>query len=364
MSGGIRVIAIYAKALNEMGHDVLVVSPSHRKVSFFRKIRLFIRARKWPSTCKPASHFDGLKINHKVLDHSRPVSENDLPDGDVVIATWWETAEWVNALSDAKGAKAYFIQGHEVHSYLPVSRSKATYHLPFHKIVVAAWLQDVMRTEYGDSVVDLVSNSVDHDQFFSNTRCKRPVATMGFLYSSKNIKGVDVTLKAINLLRDRFSNIRVIAFGVEAPSLDSDIDTRIEFYLSPEQEYIRELYAQCDVWLTASRSEGFNLPAMEAMACRTPVVSTRTGWPEEAIVNGKNGFLVDVDDFAALAEAVAAVISLTDDAWQEMSQNAFDTVKNSSWQTSANLFENALRHACKRAKNGEISGTCGFSLPD
>jgi glycosyltransferase involved in cell wall biosynthesis len=32
---------------------------------------------------------------------------------------------------------------------------------------------------------------------------------------------------------------------------------------------------------------------MEAMACRTPVVATRTGWPAEAIVAGFNGACVD-----------------------------------------------------------------------
>jgi hypothetical protein len=31
---------------------------------------------------------------------------------------------------------------------------------------------------------------------------------------------------------------------------------------------------KCDAWMTCSRSEGFNLPALEAMACRTPVVLT------------------------------------------------------------------------------------------
>jgi len=31
---------------------------------------------------------------------------------------------------------------------------------------------------------------------------------------------------------------------------------------------------------------------MEAMACRTPVVSTNTGWPSEAIKSGWNGILV------------------------------------------------------------------------
>ena len=43
----------------------------------------------------------------------------------VVIATWWETAEWVAGLSPRKGAKAYFLQHHEVHPGQPVDRVRA-----------------------------------------------------------------------------------------------------------------------------------------------------------------------------------------------------------------------------------------------
>jgi glycosyltransferase involved in cell wall biosynthesis len=82
--------------------------------------------------------------------------------------------------------------------------------------------------------------------------------------------------------------------------------------------------------------------AMEAMACRTPVVSTRTGWPEEAIVDGVNGALADVDDVEALASAVLGILALDDAAWRKLSDGAARTVSDSSWERSARLFEAAL----------------------
>ena len=208
-----------------------------------------------------------------------------------------------------------------------------------------------MRKEYGDAEVDLVPNSVDHSQFYAEVRGKQAVPTVGFLYSRAKFKGVDVTIQAINKLRVTFPTLRVIAFGAVKPEQDDDFDSGIEFYYSPAQDKIRDLYAQCDVWLTASRTEGFNLPAMEAMACRTPVVSTRAGWPEEAVVSGKNGVLVDVDDVNALAQGAASVLALSDEAWREMSENVFSTVAASSWQASADLFEDTLERAYKRSQN-------------
>jgi glycosyltransferase involved in cell wall biosynthesis len=348
LSGGIRVVGIYAKALAENGHDVVLISPPPPVMPLRRKIKSLITGYGWPSRSQPDSHLDGLGLDHRILDRWRPVVDADVPDADVVIATWWETAEWVSALSKSKGAKAYFIQHHEVHEHLDVARSRATYLLPFHKIVIAKWLQIVMRDVYGDAEVDLVPNSVDHNQFYAHVRGKQPVPTVGFLYSPIKFKGVDVTMRAINRLRIAFPDLRVIAFGVYMPEVDAGFDDRIEFHFSPNQNKIRDLYAQCDVWLTASRTEGFNLPAMEAMACRTPVVSTKAGWPEEAIVTGKNGVLVDVDDVDAFTQGAASILSLSDGAWCKMSSNAYDTVASSSWQESARQFEMALQRTYLR----------------
>src|SRR5207245_10338955 len=131
---------------------------------------------------------------------------------------------------------------------------------------------------------------------------------------------------------------------------------RTEYHHRPPQDKIRDIYARCDVWVTASSSEGFNLPAMEAMACRTPVVSTRTGWPEEAVKTGWNGVLVDVDDVGGIATGIEWMLSQTDEAWRTLSANAFATVAESSWDASALMFEQALVRAQGPAARGVIAG--------
>lgn len=348
--------AIYAHELTKNGHEVVLISPIPESIPIRRKIKSFITGRGWPKSGPNPSHIDGLGLDHRVLNQHRPVIDDDVPDADVVIATWWETAEWVSKLSDSKGAKVYFVQGHEVHEYLAVERSRATYYMPLHKIVISKWLQNIMRSEYGDTDIDLVPNSVDHSQFFSKIRGKQLIPTVGFMYAHSKIKGVDISLQVIKRLRITIPNLRVIAFGSVKPVINTDFDDRIEFYFSPAQDTIRDLYAQCDVWLTASRTEGFNLPAMEAMACRTPVVSTKTGWPDEAVVTGKNGALVNIDDVDALTQGAATILSLTDNAWREMSENAYNTVALSSWQESTSLFEKALERACRRNQNQTMFG--------
>lgn len=353
MCGGIRVVAIYAKALAERGHRVVLVSPPAPPVPLSRKVKDLMMGRGWTRSAPPPSHFDGMGLDHRVLESYRPIGDDDLPEADVVIATWWETAEWVSRLAPRKGKKAYFIQHHEIHPYLPVERCRATYRMPLRKIVIARWLADVMRDEYDDDDVDLVPNSVDHDLFFAPQRGRQPVPTIGFLYSCSSYKGVDVTLAAIEKLRALHPDLRVISFGSAQPDWSAATAASIEFHFSPRQAELRGLYAQCDLWMTASRSEGFNLPAMEAMACRTPVVSTRAGWPMEAIVDGKNGFLTEVDDVDALAVAATRILSLGDADWRALSDNAFATVKDSSWARSCDLFEQALIRLSSKAGDAQ-----------
>jgi glycosyltransferase involved in cell wall biosynthesis len=72
----------------------------------------------------------------------------------------------------------------------------------------------------------------------------------------------------------------VLCFGSHAPDDMATLACCIEFEQSPAQDKIRDIYAQCDVWVTASRTESFNLPVMEAMVCRAPVVATRRVGPK------------------------------------------------------------------------------------
>jgi len=359
LSGGMRVACIYAQKLLSLGHTVRLISPPPKSIPLREKIGLWRNGNSWPKNqARPRSHLDGSGLDHRVLNRWRPVTDRDVPDGDIVIATWWETAEWVSALSAKKGAKVYFIQHHEVFSHLPIARCRATYRLPMHKIVVAQWLKQVIEAEYGDTVVDVVPNSIDKSQFFSPVRSKQALPTVGFLYASTSFKGLDILLAALRAVRERIPKLQMISFGSEHPLAGLPLLEGADFFYSPPQDKIRNLYDRCDVWVTASRSEGFNLPAMEAMACRTPVVATRTGWPEEAIKSGWNGVLVDVDDITALAQGIEWVLFQNDEDWRTLSSNAYATVASTSWDTSAAMFEEALKHACQRAVRGEIEGKC------
>jgi glycosyltransferase involved in cell wall biosynthesis len=92
------------------------------------------------------------------------------------------------------------------------------------------------------------------------------------------------------------------------------------------------------------------------MACRCPVVSARVGGPMDIIEEGKNGFLVDVEDPEALADRLVKVLKLSDPQWREMSDAAYATACRYSWQDAAALMESALQKAIERSRMAHAIG--------
>ncbi len=178
LAGGMRVIAIYAERLRQRGHKVLLVS-TPLDIPLRRKVKSLVMGRGWPGLRREPSHFDAIKVEHRILDRVRPVTDSDLPDADVVLATYYTTADGVRRLSPTKGAKAIFIQNYEVEEGKPNPRLDATWRMPMHKITISHWLVQLARDRFGDEIVSHIPNSVDLNQFNAPPRGKARVPTVG-----------------------------------------------------------------------------------------------------------------------------------------------------------------------------------------
>jgi glycosyltransferase involved in cell wall biosynthesis len=341
LSGGCRVIAIYADRLQAMGHDVTVVAPRRSVPGLRARAKRLIAGRGWKSGAS-ASHYDGMTARLHLVDHPGPVTAADVPDADVVIATFWESAFVVMGLPPSKGRKFYFVQHHEIHLAQQRHFAAGSYFLPLHKITIVGWLADTMRGTYGDPDVAVVPNSVDHSLFHAPPRPRQAVPTVGLMYSTKRFKGLDITLEAIRIARERHPALKLVAFGKSDPVRTLPLPEGSLYIRNPRQSQLREIYAMCDVFAAGSRSEGFGLPILEAMACRCPVVATRTGCAPDVIKDGVNGFVVDVGDAFAMGARLADVLDLDAARWQAMSEAALERVLPYDWDAAARLFEKAL----------------------
>ena len=344
LAGGVRVAAIYARKLAERGHAVTVVSRAFRDPSALKRlIRRLLPGQKPPGRKGRTPLLDHPGIRHVEVDRKFPIDPVKVPDADVIIATWWETAYAVADLPASKGRKVYFVQHHEVHGHLPRHITRGSYHLPLNKITISQWLVDTMAGDYGDHDVALVENSVDTGMFHAPERQKNARPTVGLMYSATPFKGVAVSLAAIEHARKRVPDLHLVAFGSTPVDAALPLPPGSQYEQKPAQTRLRELYAMCDVWLCGSWAEGFHLPPSEAMACRCPVVSTRIGGAVEIVTEGVNGHLVDPGDSIALGDRLADVLLATPDHWKAMSDAALSRVRSYTWDDAADRFERALR---------------------
>jgi glycosyltransferase involved in cell wall biosynthesis len=356
LSGGIRIIALYANKLKQRGHEVSIVCTPPCPPTWVEQTKSILKGRgaiRTPS--RSPSHFDALEFSYLVKSHYGPVEDRDVPDADVVIATWWETAEWVANLSASKGTKVYLLQHYELFDYLPKERVKATWTLPFYKIVVAPWLADIAVTEYGSQYVSCVPNGINLQQFTAPPRTKQARPTVGFMYSPISWKGTDISLEAFKLASKQNPDLQLVGFGYSSPQPDLPLPEGAIYHQVPPQHKLKDIYASCDAWLFSSRWEGFGLPILEAMACRTPVIGTPVGAAPDLLADGA-GILVNPEDPEDIARAIHRLCQLPQAEWQWMSEKAYRKALEYDCEVTTDLFENALQEAIQQSCWLNVSG--------
>lgn len=350
-TGGVRAIAMYSELLAARGHQVLIVSQPHRSIPLKKQVKSLLKGRGWISTKDwESSHINQIKgVRHVVLDQRRPVVASDVPDADVILATWWETARWVYDLPASKGAKVHFVQHHEtVFDNQPVERVKANLSLPLSKICCARWIGDVLRDEYHQPNATIIPYGLDHTIFNAPPRQKQAVPTVVMMYSTTRFKGVDISLHAVRLAQKQVPDLRLVSFGHYVPAPHLPVPENTLFEKQPPQKRIAELYAMGDALLFGSRCEGYGMPIQEAMACRTPVIGTPTGAAPETIIDG-GGILVNMEDPVDMAQAIVRIATMSNDQWRQMSDAAFATASRFDWNRSTDLFEAELQRLAHRA---------------
>jgi glycosyltransferase involved in cell wall biosynthesis len=125
-------------------------------------------------------------------------------------------------------------------------------------------------------------------------------------------KGQHVLLDAVaRLIRQgKPVRLRIVGDGPDRASLEQsarekNLGASVVFEGSVNQDRIRDLYAQADVFALASFAEGIPVVLMEAMAMEIPCVTTWITGVPELIRDGVDGLLVPPADIGALADSLA-----------------------------------------------------------
>ncbi|MBZ9779440.1 glycosyltransferase family 4 protein [Psychroflexus sp. CAK8W] len=147
--------------------------------------------------------------------------------------------------------------------------------------------------------------------------------------------GLNVKLKLIGAISDQ-SYYKKLSFLIKTLQLEDNIS----FIDAVEQEKLVEFYQVSDLLLMPSHHESFGMVMIEAMACGCPVVGFKgSGGTDEIIVNGKNGLLLEKDEF----EDTILKLLKDKEYLQSLKQNALESVKqNWSIEVTTSILSKSI----------------------
>jgi glycosyltransferase involved in cell wall biosynthesis len=164
------------------------------------------------------------------------------------------------------------------------------------------------------------------------------------------VKGYDLLIAALARLAAMSWRLTIAGDRTRNPAaaaqLDADIaarglGNRVTMLGAVPPERVTELYLASDVFVLASRFEGYGMALSEAITHGLPVVSTLAGAIPDTVPGGAR-ILVPPDDVASLAGALRRVIG--DPAERErLATNARAAAAQlPTWEDSARLFAGAI----------------------
>ena len=218
-------------------------------------------------------------------------------------------------------------------------------HIKKYDRIVVLTLEDKELNWKDDPKVVVIPNPVEVRRSQISTLEKKRIIGVGRLVPQKNFASL---VNAFSLVARRHPDWRLDIFG-EGPersylqSLISGLGLEDMIGLRGNTNKAIVEMVNSSVLAMTSVFEGFGVVLIEAMSVGLPVVSYACPCgPKDVITNGKDGFLVPLEDEIVLAERLCSLIE-NDSLRREMGQEALENVKRFSIETVVGQWMDLFR---------------------
>jgi glycosyltransferase involved in cell wall biosynthesis len=322
VGGGVRAIKDFGNGLIALGHSVRVVYKLQH-VDIARKIfrKYFRKAVDW------LDYFHG-----EVESYHKSLNDIKFREKEIAISMCSQTTLDASQLPDSI-IKVMYCHGLEYENW---DRFIEAINLPIPKIAISNRVKETIEHYTTQKVMAVVPNGINHSEYYRDESIVKH--GVGGCIRQSYSKDPKSTAHIFSLLHDQLPNLPLYSFGVgKKPS----IYRQINYSDNPTVEEARGIYNKCKIWFLASIIEGFSLPVLEAMACGCVVVSTKCGGPQDLIIDGHNGYLVEVGNYGAIIYYINKLLA-DDELFQKMSENSINIAQNFSWPKSSEMLEKEL----------------------
>ncbi len=208
--------------------------------------------------------------------------------------------------------------------------------------------------------IRVIPNFIDLSRFSLKAKdhFKKAIAPSGekiLVHTSnfRKVKRTEDVVKIFAKVREKIpSKLLMVGDGGERSDCEQlcrDLGVGDDVRFLGKQDAIEEILSVSDLFLMPSQSESFGLAALEAMACKVPVISSNAGGLPELNVDGVTGFLKDIGDIEGMADK--AIYILEDEArLTTFKENALARAKEFDLAKILPQYENYYLEVIEKSK--------------
>lgn len=317
LSGGVKVIFSFAQHLAELGVDTYVLSMKGGNLSWLNHLKPF--------------KFKLSKVGN--------INKYNLPKGIDFLITYGDWDPYVSLPEDIK--HILFLQGFGTQNN---TLEKLTLGYKYDAVfATSSWLAR-LANRCGQNNLFLTPPGIDKN--FSRKNVPINKNTVGTLYHPAPSKNFSLFANAVSKLRykNKVDPHPIILSAHEIKDEDMDLLKNsvndFSVYIRPDYNMLPYVYSQCRVWFSPSRSEGFGLTTLEAMACEVPVVWFNSFGLDDYLRHGENCFIVNDKE-----TGVNSIYNLLQDQnkRKRFAAEGLKTIKNCSWKIATDKFMKGLK---------------------
>lgn len=178
-------------------------------------------------------------------------------------------------------------------------------------------------------------------------------------------KGIETLISSVKLLKNDIPNIKAVIVGgriygkqknnedfkeyqrLSKKAEEDGVKDLIKFMGRLDNDRLPLIYSAADIFIIPSYYEPFGLVALEAAACKVPIIASRVGGLQTIIYEGENGLLFEPRNPFDLKEKVLQ-LKKSEELSKTLTENAYcDVVANYSWKNIATKINDIYKSMVK-----------------
>ena len=211
-----------------------------------------------------------------------------------------------------------------------------------------------------EETINIINNGLDANEFIPIKEIKRiPFRLITTASADVPLKGLDYSLKALEILKKEFPEIHLVVIGAPKKNGHTErlirklkIKEIITFKSNLTKKEIAEEYSKSSISIVSSLYEGFGYPVIEAMSCGTPLIATNISSIPELV--GGYATLIDPKNYEALAGSIRKILS-DYEIFQEIAVRGREhIIKTFNWDKITKEYESIILKTIEDFKNADI----------